>query len=87
MSSTASRPILPTSTSFALHIAMSAYPLTAVNGSTLTGLLTPQGGHVLAFATCFGVNVWQTISGGIAFKVSSSSISSPLMPFCRVFWS
>ena len=63
-----------TSIFFRPNMSLSTYPLT-VNGSTLSGLLTPQGGHVLAFATCFGVNVWQTISGGVAFKVSRLRVS------------
>lgn len=56
---------------------MSTYPLTAVDGSTLAALFDQKGMHVLAFATCFGVNLWQTVSGGVANKVSFTFESAP----------
>jgi len=64
----------------------SPYPST-VTLATFTGLFRPDGVHVLSFALCWGVNVWQSFSGPIAFKVSSSSSPpsfSTLLPYLSV---
>ncbi|KAL7410029.1 hypothetical protein BDY24DRAFT_444383 [Mrakia frigida] len=63
----------------------SSYPST-LTGSTFLSLLTPQGGHLLAFATCWGLNFYQSfVNGPVAYKalprLQFRSLQAAIFPY------
>ena len=50
---------------------------TSISSSTLLGLLSPQGAHLLVFAWTLGSNGWESFVGGrVAFKALRESTSA-----------